>query len=128
MAAIAASAGSPGAALDFLAKDLAPLAATMRRIVAGGDGDFALRTALADAVGAKPDRERLAATLDLARKALATALASAPREQQARIIEAHAALARLSGQAPTYNFDTGLLVMEIGHLLASAAASREAAA
>jgi DNA polymerase-3 subunit delta' len=41
--------------------------------------------------------------------------------------EAHAQLVRLAAQAPTYNFDAGLLVMEIGTLLASVAAPREPA-
>jgi DNA polymerase III subunit delta' len=44
------------------------------------------------------------------------------------MIEAHVALARLAAQAPTYNFDAGLLIMEIGGLLASAAVPRESAA
>jgi len=43
------------------------------------------------------------------------------------MIEAHARIVRLAGQAPTYNFDANLLVMEIGHLLAMAALPREAA-
>jgi len=36
-------------------------------------------------------------------------------------------LVRLTGQAPTYNFDAGLLVMQIGGLLASAGASSQRA-
>jgi DNA polymerase-3 subunit delta' len=69
----------------------------------------------------------MSAALDLARSALAAELAGAPRERQGRIIEAHSALVRLAGQAPTYNYDPGLLILEIGHLLASAAARREPA-
>ena len=37
------------------------------------------------------------------------------------------ALTALAARAPTYNYDPGLLVMEIGGLLASAAMPREAA-
>ena len=37
------------------------------------------------------------------------------------LAQAHADLVRLAGQAPTYNYDPGLLVMEIGGLLASLA-------
>ena len=39
--------------------------------------------------------------------------------------DAHAELVRLAAQAPTYNFDAGLLVLEIGTLLASLAAPSE---
>ena len=61
------------------------------------------------------------------RAVLAREMRMAPRGRLPAIIEAHAELNRLAGQAPTYNFDPGLLVMEIGSLLASAAAPRETA-
>ncbi len=127
MAALAVAAGSPGAALDFAGRGLGSLHRLMRQILAAGDPALGLRGALAEALGARPDRERLLATLDLARSTLAGELAEAPRERQARIIEAHSAIVRLAGQAPVYNYDSGLLMLEIGHLLASAAAPREAA-
>ncbi|HKX78743.1 MAG TPA: DNA polymerase III subunit delta' [Novosphingobium sp.] len=126
-AAIEAAQGSPGIALSFVAHKLTALHRMMQRIVREGDPDFTLRGAMADEIGARPPRERMAATLDLARMEMAAALRSADRARQARIIEAHAALTRLSAQAPTYNFDPGLLVMEIGGLLASAAMPRETA-
>ena len=126
-AAIAAADGSPGAALGFVEQDLGPLHATMVRLVSEGDEHFALRGELAHEIGARPDRERLLATLDLARAVLAAGVASAPAQQRLRIIEAHAQLATLTAQAPTYNYDPGLLAMEIGGLLASAAVPRETA-
>lgn len=126
-AAVAAARGSPGAALDFTGHGLGKLQALMQRLVREGDADLALRGALSEEVGARPDRERIAATLDLARAMLAAEVGGAPRAQQQRIIEAHTALARRSAQAPTYNFDAGLLALEIGGLLASAALPREAA-
>lgn len=126
-AAIAAAEGSPGAALSFVGQDLGALHTLMQRIIRQGDGDFSARGALADEVGARPDRERVTAVLDLARATLAEDLASAPRVRQLRIIEAHGAIVRLAAQAPTFNFDAGLLVMEIGGLLASAAMPRETA-
>ena len=126
-AAIAAADGSPGAALGFVEQELGPLHAIMLRLVQGGDEHFVLRGQLAAEIGARPDRERLLATLDLARAVLLGAVAPAPAAQQVRIIEAHAALASLTAQAPTYNYDPGLLAMEIGGLLASAALPREAA-
>ena len=126
-AAVAAAEGSPGAALGFVEQDLGALHDLMDRLVAEGDDQFALRGALAGEIGARPDRERLLATLDLARAVLAARVAHAPAAQRIRIIEAHAALATLTAQAPTYNYDPGLLAMEIGGLLASAAMPREAA-
>lgn len=126
-AAIAAADGSPGAALAFVDQDLAPLHALMQRIMRDGDPGFVLRGALAAEVGARPSRARLSAALDLARAALAEDFAAGPRERQLRVIEAHGAVTRLAAQAPTYNFDAGLLIMEIGGLLASAAMPREPA-
>ena len=125
--AIEAARGSPGIALAFVAHEFGPIHQLMQRILHEGDERFALRGALAAQMGPKPARERIFAVLDLARTELSAELAEAPRERQLRIIEAHGALARLSAQAPTYNFDPGLLIMEIGGLLASAAMPREAA-
>ncbi|SFG03446.1 DNA polymerase III, delta prime subunit [Novosphingobium sp. CF614] len=126
-AAIAASRGSPGIALNFVEQDLGTIHRLMLRILQEGDADFHLRGALAEEMGARPARERQMAALELARSVLVAELANAARSRQLRIIEAHGTLTRLSTQAPTYNFDAGLLIMEIGGLLASAAMPREAA-
>jgi DNA polymerase-3 subunit delta' len=126
-AATAAAEGSPGAALGFVEQDLASLHDIMLRIVAEGDEHFALRGALSSEIGARPDRERQMATLDLARAVVAAAVKGAPRPVQAGLIEVHAELSKLTGQVPTSNFDPGLLAMEIGGLLASARVPRETA-
>ena len=126
-AAVVAARGSPGAALDFVGLGLGKLQALMQRLAREGDADLALRGALAEELGARPDRERIMAMLDLARASLASEVAVAPRARQQSIIAAHSALARLTAQAPTYNFDAQLLALEIGGLLASAALPREAA-
>lgn len=125
--ATAAAQGSPGVALAFVEQNLGALHDLMRQILAGGDSSFALRGALAQEIGSRPSREKLFATLDLARSALAAELGKHSRKHELRIIDAHGALTRLGAQAPTYNFDPGLLVMEIGGLLASAAMPRESA-
>lgn len=125
-AAIAAAHGSPGMALDFVEHDLGGIHALMMRILRDGDTQFVLRGMLADAMGARPARDRQVATLELARSVLVHELRDAPRAKQVKIIEAHCILAKLSTQAATYNFDAGLLIMEIGGLLASAAMPREA--
>ncbi len=124
--AIEAAHGSAGVALSVVEHDLGKLYDLMRRILTQGDAEFILRGAMADEMGARPGREKLLATLDLARSVLAGELAGGTRERQLRVIEAHGALTRLAAQAPTYNYDPGLLVMEIGGLLASAAMPREA--
>jgi DNA polymerase-3 subunit delta' len=126
-AAVAAAEGSPGSALAFVVQNLAALHGVMLKLLHEGDPAFALRGTLADEIGARPDRERMQATLELARAVLASELAAAPRERQIRIIAAHGELTTLAAQAPTYNFDPGLLAMEIGGLLASAAMPRETA-
>ncbi|WEK47001.1 MAG: DNA polymerase III subunit delta' [Candidatus Andeanibacterium colombiense] len=125
--AIGAANGSPGAALEFVAQDLAPLAALMRRIVTDGDEEFDLRGTLADAIGARPSRERQLSAIELARNVVGREMRNVTRPRLPGIIEAYSALGRLAAQAPTYNFDPGLLAMEIGSLLASAAMNREAA-
>lgn len=127
-AAVAAAEGSPGAALDFVGHELGALHRVMLRILREGDEAFALRGALAEEIGARPDRERMQAVTDLARSVIAAELRGAGRQRQERIIAAHGELVRLGGQVATYNFDPGLLVMEIGGLLASAAMPREGAA
>lgn len=126
-AAVVAAQGSPGVALSFVDEGLGPLHALMARIIAEGDASLALRGALADEMGARPTRERIAATLDLARAVLAGGVRVAGAAAQGRIIEAHAALVQLAREATAYNYDPGLLVMEIGALLASTAMPNEAA-
>ena len=123
-AAIAAATGSPGAALAFVELELGKAAQLMRRIVEEGDRDFSLRGQLADVIGARQDIPRLQAVLDLARAILAervTGNAGDPR----KLVDTHAELVRLTGEQPTYNFDPGLLGMEIGTLLATAGAASE---
>lgn len=126
-AAISAANGSPGAALEFLSRDLGPLNAIMQRIARESDPDFMLRGQLADAIGARPDRARVQATLDLARAVVGSMAQECAIDQIPAIAQAHAELVTLTGQAPTFNFDAGLLVMEIGTLLASAAPPRDRA-
>lgn len=126
-AAIAAAEGSPGAALDFVEQDLGGLHAIMQRLIRDGDEHLTLRGALADGIGARPDRDRQQAAIDLARAVVAAELPHGPAPRQARVIAAYAELTRLATQVTTYNFDPALLVMEIGGLLASLAMPREAA-
>jgi DNA polymerase III subunit delta' len=126
-AAVAAAQGAPGIALEFLDQKLGAVHQAMLSIMASGDEEFFQRGLLSSEIGARPDRERMLAVTELARAVLAGALNTAPREQQRRIITAHAELVRLAGQLPTFNFDPGLAAMEIGGLLASAAMPRETA-
>jgi DNA polymerase-3 subunit delta' len=126
-AAIAASAVSPGAALDFVGLGLGELHGVMQQLVLSGDPDFARRGKLAEAIGARPDRQRQLAAIDLARAVVAEAMHGVERPAIPALAEAHEELSRLAAQAPTYNYDPGLLVMEIGSLLAALAAPSERA-
>ena len=126
-AALAVAGGSPGAALDFAERNLTDAYGTMVRIMQTGDPDFALRGALLGEIGARPDREQQLAAIEAARMIVANATPYADRACAARMIEAHAMLARLLAQAPTANFDAATLMLQIGGLLASVAADREAA-
>lgn len=126
-AAIAAGAGSPGAALDFLDLGLGKVHQLMVQIAAQGDGDLALRGRLGAAMGARPDLARQMAVLELARAVAAGRVAQVTAAQIPSLTRVHAELSRLSALAPTHNFDAGLLVLEIGGLLASLGNPREAA-
>lgn len=119
-----ASGGAPGAGLMFLEQELGPAEALMRQIVTEGDPDFVLRGKLGEEIGARPDRTRLATTLDLARTVLAQRLEQLDAVHIPSLVDAHARLVTISGQAKSYNFDPGFLAMEIGTLLASAAPHR----
>lgn len=125
-AAVAAANGSPGAALNFVDQDLGKLHALMLLLMAEGDEHFALRGAFAEELGARPDRERQQATVDLACAVVSAGLGS-DRHRDERAMAAYSELVRLGGQLPSYNFDPGLVAMEIGALLASLAVPREAA-
>ncbi|MBX9896488.1 MAG: DNA polymerase III subunit delta' [Qipengyuania sp.] len=122
-AAVAWAAGSPGAALGFVAMGLAASARTMRHIRDSGDADFTARGELTALIGARPERERLRAVLDLARATVAEDIERLPPGLATRRIAAHEGLVRLTGEYPTFNYDTGLLALEIGNLLAGCAAA-----
>lgn len=125
-AALAMAGGSPGAALDFAGRGLTSAYGLMTRIMDGGDPDFGLRGALLSEIGQRPDRDQQGAVIEAARMIVASAVVTAERSTAARMIEAHAMLARLLAQAPTANFDATTLMLQIGGLLASVAADREA--
>ncbi len=120
-AAIAVGAGSPGVALAFAEQDLGRAWQIMQQIVMQGDGDMVLRTELTAAIGLRPDRERQMAALTAARLTLVDAMAQIPQAQYAALADAHAGLVTLAREAPIYNYDAGLLMLEIGSLLAQAA-------
>ena len=126
-AAIAAAAGSPGAALDFVGLGLGELHGLMQDLVRRGDPDFARRGRMAEAIGARPDRQRQLAAIDLARSVVADAMRRASVPEIPALADAHAGLSRLAAEFPTYNYDAGLLVMEIGSLLAALAIPSERA-
>ena len=126
-AAIAGCGGSPGAALQFLALDLARPALLMRRIAQEGDRDLSLRTQLAATLGARPERERQLAMIGLARAITASRADEVVPMDIPALTKAHAEIARLEGEAATYNYDPGLLALQLGTLLARLAAPREAA-
>ncbi|MFB0611402.1 DNA polymerase III subunit delta' [Aurantiacibacter poecillastricola] len=123
-AAIAAASGSPGAAIDFVELDLGKMHVLMQQLVERGDPDFVLRGRLAGAIGARPSREKQLAAIELARAVVADRMEGVSTRDIPAMVDTHGELVRLAGQAPTYNFDPGLLVMEIGTLLASLAGSR----
>ncbi len=126
-AARLASGGSLGAAQRFLDQDLAAVAAKIGDLVRNGDPQFTARGQLAELIGARPNRERIQAVLELAQAIVAQVAREAGPERRIGLIDAYQELVALAGQAPTFNFDAGLLAMEIGSLLARAAPASERA-
>ncbi len=120
-AARLASGGSYGAALRFMEQDLAPIAASINNLLREGDPQFTRRGELVKLIGGRPDRERLQAVLELAQAITAQAARTAEPAQRLALIDAHSELVALAGQAPTFNYDPGLLAMDIGTLLVAAA-------
>lgn len=126
-AAALAAAGSPGAALAFVELELSRVGRIMRTIRDSGDAQFAARGELTGLIGARPDRDRLRAVLDMARATVAEELDRLPARLAGRRIAAHEGLVRLTGEYLTYNYDAGLFALEIGNLLAGCAAASEPA-
>ena len=125
-AALTAAEGSFGAALRFAEQDLGPVAQMMEQLLGAGDPGLAARSGLARLIGPRADRDRLQAVLELG-QAIVSRKARMVNDsaQRAALIEAHGQLVALAGQAPSYNFDTGLLALEIGTLLMNAAPASE---
>jgi DNA polymerase-3 subunit delta' len=125
MAAALAAGGSPGAALAFVELGLSKIARVMRTIRDSGDAQFTARGELTGLIGARPDRDRLRAVLDMARATVAEDIDRLPPKFACRRIAAHEGLVRLTGEYLTYNYDAGLFALEIGNLLAGCAAASE---
>ena len=127
-AARQAAAGSFGAALGFVELDLAPVSQQISGLLVNGDDGFVGRGELTRLIGPRADRVRLQAVLELAQSLVADAARQASSSQhRERLIDAHQELVKLAAQAPTYNFDTSLLTLEIGSLLVGASAASEPA-
>ena len=127
-AAIDAAGGSYGAALRFVEQDLGPLAKVIHRLMNEGDPGFSARGDLTRLIGTRADRSRIQAVLELTQALVARHAASTTSPaQRSALIDVHSKLVALTGQAPTYNFDTSLLTLEIGTLLVSASAASEPA-
>lgn len=125
-AAIVAASGSPGAAIDFVELDLGKIHTLMQDIAQRGDPDFSLRGKLAGAMGQRPKREKQLAAIELARAVASERMKGVTHGDIPGLVDTHGELVKLAAQAPTANFDPGLLVMEIGTLLTKLAPSRTA--
>ena len=127
-AMLAAAEGSLGAALRFASQNLAPVATLIEQMLTSSDSGFASRGELSKLIGTRADRERIQAVLELAQAVTARLAREAVRpDRRIRLIDTHAALVKLAGEAPTYNFDTAMLTFEIGGLLVASAQASEPA-
>ena len=127
-ATLRAAAGSYGAAVRFAEEDLAPLARVMGGLLSAGDPGFTARAELSRLIGGRPGRARLQAIFDLAQAITSDKAKNADNAAtRGALIDAHSQLITLAAQAPTHNFDAGLLSLEIGTLLVTAHAASEPA-
>ncbi len=127
-AALHAAGGSYGTAVRFVQQELGQVARVIDGLLNVGDPGFVGRTELARLIGPRADRARLQSVLELAQSITAHRARTAPDHRaRAALIEAHGMLVTLTGEAPTANFDTGLLSLEIGTLLVEAHAASESA-
>ncbi len=127
-AALHSAGGSFGAAIRFVQQDLGPVARVIDGLLTVGDPGLVGRTELARLIGPRADRERLRSVLELAQSITAHRARTATQSvARAALIDAHGMLVSLTGEAPTANFDTGLLSLEIGSLLVEAHAASESA-
>lgn len=125
-AALQAAGGSYGAALSFVDQELAPIARLISGLLVQGDAQFAARGELTRLIGPRADRKRLQAIMEITQGLVADAACQAKNStHRARLIDAHGELVTLAAQAPSYNFDTGLLTLEIGSLLVRASGASE---
>ena len=127
-AVLKAAGGSFGSAQRFVEEDLGPIAKLLSGLIMAGDNGFAARTELARLIGPRAARPRLDAVFELAQSITADRAkhAESPVARKA-LIDAHHKLVGLATQAPTHNFDMGLLSLEIGTLLVTAHAASEPA-
>ena len=126
IAAIKAAEGSFGAALRFAEQDLGPVANAIKTLLTKGDPSLTARGELSRLIGPRADRARLDAVFELSQAMVADlARTTGDTRQRAALVDAHADLVKLAAQAPTYNFDAGLLSLEIGSLLTRAAPASE---
>ena len=121
-----AAGGSFGSAMRFVEEDLGPIAKLMSGLLVAGDTGFTARTELARLIGSRVARPRLDAVFELA-QAITADRARIAESASAReaLIDAHRKLVSLAVQAPTHNFDAGLLSLEIGTLLVTAHGASE---
>ena len=122
-AAVAAAGGSPGSAAVFAQGDRAANFSIMTDILQTGDRDHALRARLQSALGTRPDRDALIAPA----RTRADRNRSKRGRHVTRLLSQHGGCARrlveLAAQVPVYNFDPGVVVAEIGRLLAGSVPS-----
>ena len=126
LAAIRAAEGSYGAALRFAEQDLAPIGELISAILTKGDPNITARANLAQMIGPRADRARLQAVMELAQSIVADlARTTDDTARRAALVDMHSDLVTLAAQAPNYNFDTGLLTLEIGTLLMRSATASD---
>ena len=125
---VRAAAGSYGAAARFIEEGLAPVARLLEELLTGDDANSAARAERSRQIGPRADRVRMQAVFELAQRITSErARQSQSPGGRMALVQAHTDLVALASQAPTHNFDPGLLSLEIGTLLVSVHTASEPA-
>lgn len=103
-------------------EDNTQLAVAVDTMLHAQDDLYGLLQKFGAALGSRPSRPALQATIDLARRRIASTISEAGSKQFARIDTAYAELCRLDAELASYNYDPDLLAMRIGTLLSGVAA------
>ncbi len=121
---VLAAGGAPGQAYELATSGAVPLLRQIDSLIEQGDVSLAGRNALADMLTGKENRDKMQLALDYAMRKSAALARTARGPALERALDIQARFRTLAGEFVVANFDSRLLALEIGGLLARLAPPR----